>query len=905
MRTRNALRRWAALTVGAAVAATSLSAVAATSPAGAADDTPNPPATVGATIDYFDDVYDGLGPNSVFETVTIERFEYILKTKPGNFAFLVGDPGDASTQATIAHIDTVAKDLGVDKIYNFTPKLDGDKVDVWDLSESNLRDAGLTQYTNLGNRLLNDYLNRDTTPQFTKDASSDPYLFVYNKDRTVGDSEDRIVASLSGERTVEDLDTAPEQDAYRAEVAAVLGSVEDFAVNTQWDFNRDEHNRRHVGRYPNGTTHGSYVFDGTEDDDGFRIETITYPELIHLVQQEGDFALLFGGTWCHNTAAIIKQTNDLAQKYGIKKVYNFDFSLSSTGNGGSDYLHIRDNANASGVGGQVLRPSHLYGDLVNDYLTNAVTQYRKNGDPGSGGTNFVAYYPGGDTTLPLAEARKIQVGHVLTYNKDRVDALGRPEPVIDQAIRQNDNGGNTEHMTEVWFVQGRDYPAGDDRLRGALNPTSQSGSNSLQSQRAFAKEGVDEIETLFKGFTTDIASTVAVTGITDGAHLPLGDTPTLDVTISADGYAPFISLYTANQNAAPPAVPETGKPRGFVALFDGDTEIAEARLTRQGTASFTLPPLTAGAQDLTIRYLGRGDLISPSEKVVNFTVVGDPSITTLTGPSSVFFGEAATFEATVAAEPTDEGSASADPTSATGTVRLLGLPGDAVEANLVEGKAEIEIPSTTPAGTYSVTARYLGDETYGVSDSDPLALTVIPDPTFSDVSKSHTFYSDIKWLFRNGIAGGYDDGTFQPGSPVTRQAVASFIYKFAGSPAFTAPATPTFSDVPTTHRFYTEIEWLAQSGIAGGYADGTFKPSGVVSRQAVASFLYKFAGSPAYTPASPSFTDLPSDHQFHTAVEWLASKSVISGYGDGTFKPGNAVTRQAAASFLHKYDTNV
>ncbi len=737
------LRRRLATTAAAAVAASTLLGVSTAQTAVAA-----PAPTHGATIDYFDDVYSDLGADSVFETVTIERFEYILKSKPGNFAFVIGDPKNPSTQATIGHIDAVAKAQGIEHVYNFTPKLDGDTLNVWDLSQSNLRTgtspdpaggnragSGLAQYETLGTRLLTDYLNKDTTPQFTKNATTDPYLFVYNKDRKIGEDEDRIVSSLTGVKTATDLDTPAKVATYRAEVAAVLDDVPaaQYATNTQFDFNRDEHNRRHFERYVRDTDpaaqadklarFGGDIFDESDATDGFRIETITYPELQHLLKQPGDFPILFGGTWCHNTAAIIKDVNRVAQEQGIKTVYNFDFSLDSTGNGGNSAQHIRDNALAEAPGGKVIRPSHLYGDLVNTYLTNAVTQYRKNGDAGPGGTNFVAYYPGGDTTKPLAEARKIQVGHVLTYNKDRKDAAGNPEPVVDQAIRQNDDGGNTEHMTEWWFVKGKDLAAGDGTLRGSANPTSESGSNQLQSQRAFAKEGIDEIETILKGLAgTSLETTTTVSGV--AAVEGEGSTPTLEVAVGSADYKPFISLNTANQSSAPSNT--TGKPRGVVALFDGSTKLAEARLKRDGTASFPLQAQTRGNKSFTVKYLGRGDVLEPSQKAVSF-FVGDASTTTLADLPTRAYGVASTTTATVTA-------------GATGTVSLQGLPGGAIEGAVVDGTATLAIPASTPAGTYSVTAQYSGNDQFGPSTSEARPFVVT-----KGVAKATTTVASTKY----------------------------------------------------------------------------------------------------------------------------------------------------------------
>lgn len=720
------LRRRLAVTAASALAAsTLLGSPFLAAPAQAASPAP----THGATVDYFDDVYPALGADSVFETVTLERFEYILKNVTGNVAFLIGDPGHASTQATIGRIQDVAEDLGVDKIYNFTPKLDGDTLNVWDLSKSGLNATGRTYYATVGDRLLNDYLNKDTQTQFSKDESTDPYLFVYNKDRTIGTDQDRIVAALSGAKAATDLDTPGEVAAYETQVEGVLDSVGSVATTSNFDFQKAEVNRRHALAYPNAATHGGAILDDADNTDGFRIQTLTYPELEHLVQQPGDFPILFGGTWCHNTRAIIKFVNSDAQKYGVKTVYNFDFSLFSTSNGGTFYDHIRDNPVPTTEDGKTLvtRPSHLYGDLVNTYLTNAVTQYRTAADVErlGGSVNAVSYYPGGDTSAELKQARKIQVGHFLTYNKDRVDALGQRAPVVDQAIRQNDDGGNTEHMTEWWYTKGSELPYGDEQLRGSANLTSETGKNQLQSQRLFAKEGLAEIDTLFRGFVGQtVASTTGVDVKVDGSvidvaasSLKVGDVPTLDVSVAAPTYTPFISLNTSGQNAAP--APGIGKPRGTVAVLDGSTKIAEGTLKRDGTVSIQLPALTKGTKSLTVKYAGRGELLEASTKALTLEVVGEASSVALTGPNQLTFGTGGQFEATVTSPETG---------TLTGTVRLDGLPGTAPEGTIADGVATIDLPESTPGGTYDVVARYTGDDNFGGSVSTPLELEIKKTP---------------------------------------------------------------------------------------------------------------------------------------------------------------------------------
>jgi hypothetical protein len=56
----------------------------------------------------------------------------------------------------------------------------------------------------------------------------------------------------------------------------------------------------------------------------------------------------------------------------------------------------------------------------------------------------------------------------------------------------------------------------------------------------------------------------------------------------------------------------------------------------------------------------------------------------------------------------------------------------------------------------------------------------------------------------------------------------------------TAWAGHQFSDVPDTSPFHDEIDWLVDTGIADGYEDGTFRPANAVSRQAMAAFLKRF-----------------------------------------------------------------
>jgi hypothetical protein len=125
-------------------------------------------------------------------------------------------------------------------------------------------------------------------------------------------------------------------------------------------------------------------------------------------------------------------------------------------------------------------------------------------------------------------------------------------------------------------------------------------------------------------------------------------------------------------------------------------------------------------------------------------------------------------------------------------------------------------------------------------------------PTFPDVSATHLFAGEIAWLASTGITTGYVDGTFRPMATVTRAQAAAFLHRAAGSPAVPSEV-PSFPDVGVDHPFRDEIRWMAQHGLATGYFDGTYRPSAPVSRGALALFLFRLAGTEAAWSAGSTF----------------------------------------------------
>ena len=199
---------------------------------------------------------------------------------------------------------------------------------------------------------------------------------------------------------------------------------------------------------------------------------------------------------------------------------------------------------------------------------------------------------------------------------------------------------------------------------------------------------------------------------------------------------------------------------------------------------------------------------------------------------------------------------------------------------------------------------YLADNSPVAPEIEGRIVSVCADDpstvnAFPDVAGGNPFCTDIAALTAADVIRGFDDGTFRPMVTTTRQAMAAFLYRLAGSPEGPFDA-PEFSDVGVDHPFATEIAWMASEGLTEGYADGTFRPTVPATRQATAAFLYRLAGAPVGPFPDPGFSDVDADHPFATEIAWAADAGITQGYEDGTFRPVRGTTRMATAALLNR-----
>jgi hypothetical protein len=167
---------------------------------------------------------------------------------------------------------------------------------------------------------------------------------------------------------------------------------------------------------------------------------------------------------------------------------------------------------------------------------------------------------------------------------------------------------------------------------------------------------------------------------------------------------------------------------------------------------------------------------------------------------------------------------------------------------------------------------------------------------------------DPHWCYAGGIHSQLTDDQsvglsyYDPTSPFPNGSVSGQVHAFT-QPVAIEPGDPvTFLDVLPSHPFFAEIEWMSTSGVTDGYGDATFRPTQPVTRQAMAAFLHRLAGSPPGPFPNPDFTDVPPDHPFRHEIAWMATTGITDGYPDGSFGDVRDVLRQAMAAFLMRFD---
>lgn len=175
---------------------------------------------------------------------------------------------------------------------------------------------------------------------------------------------------------------------------------------------------------------------------------------------------------------------------------------------------------------------------------------------------------------------------------------------------------------------------------------------------------------------------------------------------------------------------------------------------------------------------------------------------------------------------------------------------------------------------------------------------------FSDVNARTCSWAANAVDFMNeyGLVKGTGTSTFGWKGSMTRGDFVLILYRNAGSPSVYGVSNP-FTDVKSTDYYYEAVLWAYRNNVVNGTSTTTFGPKGKITREQIASILWRLAGKPVYSASLRSYTDYASVSDYaYDAMSWAVGSGYVKGSG-AKLSPRNNATRAEVAVMLHRYLT--
>ncbi len=253
---------------------------------------------------------------------------------------------------------------------------------------------------------------------------------------------------------------------------------------------------------------------------------------------------------------------------------------------------------------------------------------------------------------------------------------------------------------------------------------------------------------------------------------------------------------------------------------------------------------------------------------------------------------------------TEGGTVTADPTSAkagtevtltptpdagfdVGTVTVTDRFGDAVEV------------TANPDGTYTFTMP---------NGQVSVAVTFVeaqPEPLpFTDVNETDWFRDAVQYVYDNGLMDGVGDNLFAPNSETTRAQLVTILHRLEGEPEVSG--TSGFTDVEAGTWYTDAVAWAAANGIVNGVSETEFAPGKDITREQLATILFRYAEAKGYdVSARADLSAYPDADQIQSyateSVAWAVAEGLIQGFEDNTLRPAGNATRAQIATILMRF----
>lgn len=183
------------------------------------------------------------------------------------------------------------------------------------------------------------------------------------------------------------------------------------------------------------------------------------------------------------------------------------------------------------------------------------------------------------------------------------------------------------------------------------------------------------------------------------------------------------------------------------------------------------------------------------------------------------------------------------------------------------------------------------------------AVSQLGGAPFTDVSTGAWYAAAVAYVHEQGWMTGTSANLFSPHLPISRSMAATILHRLAGSPEAEAPSFP---DVEAGTWYTQAVAWAAEEGIVLGYENGRFGPEDPVTREQLATLLFRYAKYQGYDTSGRSslsgYTDAAQISSYaRTTMAWAVDTGLLTGRTQTTLVPGGTATRAELAVILERF----
>ncbi len=183
---------------------------------------------------------------------------------------------------------------------------------------------------------------------------------------------------------------------------------------------------------------------------------------------------------------------------------------------------------------------------------------------------------------------------------------------------------------------------------------------------------------------------------------------------------------------------------------------------------------------------------------------------------------------------------------------------------------------------------------------------------FVDVRESTWYFEGVRYAAQHGLFNGTSATTFEPEADMTRAMLVTVLWRMAEQPEPTVEVP--FTDTSRTDYYAKAVAWAYENKVVNGTSPTTFEPDGKITREQIATILYRYAEKKGYDVSKQNdLTGYPDADKRSAAtpeLRWLGrtrsswSRARTRGGVDYLDPQGHA-TRAQVATILMRYAENV